>query len=140
VTRKPHFLVPLLRSPDGRFGLRVQGTGELLATRLESAFHSGARRRGLLGKQGLEPGEALVLAPCGAIHTAFMRFAIDVVFLARDGRVIKIAAGVAPWRVRAALRAFAVVEMAAGSALGRAVRPGDVLEVAEVGASADSDP
>ena len=129
----PHVLVPLLRRPDGRFGLRVRGTADLLATRLELAFHSRARRRGLMGRLGLDAGEALVLAPCGAIHTAFMRFAIDVVFLARNGRVIKVATDVPPWRVRAALRGFAVVEMAAGSALGRTVRAGDVLEVVEMG-------
>lgn len=76
-------------------------------------------------------GEALVIAPCGAVHTAFMRFAIDVAFLDRDGRVVKLAPGVAPWRIRAAFRAFAVVEMAAGSVLGRVVQPGDVLEVTD---------
>ena len=125
----PHFLVPLLKagSADG-YGLRVRGRDGLLATKLETAFESRTRRRGLLGRDGMEAGSALVIAPCSSVHTVFMRFAIDVAFVARDGRVVKVAAGVAPWRIQIALGSFAVVEMAGGSGLG-AVQRGDVLEL-----------
>jgi len=129
----PHFLVPLLKRPNSGYGLRVQRTGELVVTRLEAAFDSRTRRRGLLGHRGLEAGHALVIAPCSSIHTAGMRFTIDVAFLARDGRVVKVALAVAPWRIRLAFRAFAVLEMAGGSVLGRGVRRGDVLELVETG-------
>jgi uncharacterized protein len=113
--------------------LRLRRTGEIVVTRLETAFDSRGRRRGLLRRSGLEAGQGLVIAPCSSVHTAFMRFAIDIAFLGRDGQVVKVAAGVAPWRVRAAFRTFAVLEMAAGSAIGRDVRRGDVLEIVETG-------
>jgi uncharacterized protein len=58
-----------------------------------------------------------------------MRFAIDVVFAARDGRVMKVAADVQPWRMRVGFRAFAVIELPAGAAAAGGVRPGDVLEL-----------
>jgi uncharacterized membrane protein (UPF0127 family) len=69
----------------------------------------------LLGRDGLEPSSAMMIEPCAAVHTAFMRFAIDVVFIDRHGYTVKIARNVAPWRIAMAARAHAVVEMAAGS-------------------------
>ncbi|HET9832290.1 MAG TPA: DUF192 domain-containing protein, partial [Vicinamibacterales bacterium] len=72
---------------------------------------------------------AMILAPCSAVHTFFMRFSIDVAFVARDGRVIKVRTTVAPWRIAAAFGAFAVIELAAGS-LGRSnTLRGDVLSL-----------
>ena len=44
------------------------------------------RRKGLLGRSGLEPASALIIAPCFSIHTMFMRFDIDAVFVDEDGR------------------------------------------------------
>ncbi len=124
-----HCLAALVREPQGRFGLWNTRSGEALATRVVAAFESGSRRQGLLGRHGLPPGEALVLAPCSSVHTAFMRFPLDLVFLARDGRVVKTAAGVPPWRIRAAWRAFAVVELPSGIVARTRTQPGDVLEL-----------
>jgi uncharacterized membrane protein (UPF0127 family) len=124
-----HCLTPLLEHPDRRFGLWNLRTGEPIATRLVPAFDSVARRHGLLGRTGLDPGEALVLAPCSTIHTAFMRFPLDLLFLNRRGTVLKASAGVGPWRVRAAWRAFAVVELAAGVLAASDCRRGDTVEV-----------
>src|SRR5215207_4523882 len=62
------------------------------------------RMKGLLGRRSLEPGEGLLLQPAGSVHTAFMRFAIDVVFLDRDLRVLRVAASVRPWRAHNAGR------------------------------------
>jgi uncharacterized membrane protein (UPF0127 family) len=56
-----------------------------------------------------------MLEPCPAVHTAFMRFAIDVVFLDREGYAVKIVRNLVPWRIAVAPRAHAVVEMAAGT-------------------------
>jgi uncharacterized membrane protein (UPF0127 family) len=70
----------------------------------------------------------MMLAPCAAVHTAFMRFAIDVVFIDRDGHAVKIVRNLPPWRIAAARRAHAVVELAAGSL--RDVSVGDRLYVA----------
>ena len=90
-------------------------TGQPVAIGIEAALTRGARRRGLLGRDALEPSAALVLAPCFAIHTAFMRFKIDVVFVDYGGRVVRIVQALPPWRVAVSPRAHAVVELAAGS-------------------------
>jgi uncharacterized protein len=83
--------------------------------------------RGLLGRSGLETGEGILLQPASSVHTFFMRFAIDVVFLNRDGEVLKVAKGVPPWRTAAARGARAVVELGAGEAGRRGIRVGDRL-------------
>jgi uncharacterized membrane protein (UPF0127 family) len=92
-----------------------QRTGTAIATSVERAVTRATRRRGLLGRDGLGAGCALMLEPCPAVHTAFMRFAIDVVFLDREGYAVKIVRNLVPWRIAVAPRAHAVVEMAAGT-------------------------
>src|SRR5438034_4707941 len=74
------------------------------------------RLRGLLGRRGLESGEGLLLRPAGSIHMFFMRFAIDAVFLSRDGEVLKVAPNVRPWRTAGARGAKVVIELPAGEA------------------------
>ena len=125
----PHCLTPLLAAPGSRFGLWNRRTGLAIATHLVPAFDSEARRQGLLGRAGLAAGEALVLAPCSAVHTAFMRFPLDLLFLDRAGAVLKTASGVPPWRIRIAWRGFAVVELAAGALAASDSRRGDTVEV-----------
>jgi hypothetical protein len=83
--------------------------------------------RGLLGRSGLESGEGLLLRPASSVHTFFMRFAIDVVFLGREGEVLKVAGRVPPWRTAGARGAKAVVELPAGEADRRGIRVGDRL-------------
>lgn len=92
-----------------------QRTGAPIATAVERAVTRASRRRGLLGRDRLDASCALMLEPCAAVHTAFMRFAIDVVFVDRQGYTVKIVRDLAPWRIAVAPRAHAVVEMAAGS-------------------------
>jgi uncharacterized membrane protein (UPF0127 family) len=108
-------------------------THEPLATDLELAVTRRARRRGLLGRDGLDDSAAIILAPCTAVHTAFMRFAIDVLFLDRDGCAVKIVSDVSPWRIALAARAYAVVEMAAGTVRRRGVQLGDRFYVSPEG-------
>ena len=124
-----HFLAALLAQPNLPLVLRNERTGLTLATTLEPFFDSPSRRRGLLGRDGLGPGVAAILAPCGAIHTLFMRFPVDVVFVGRDGVVTKVCLAVKPWRAAVALGAFAAIELAAGAAGGGATRPGDRLRL-----------
>jgi uncharacterized protein len=88
-----------------------------------------ARMRGLLGRRGLESGEGLLLRPASSVHTFFMRFPIDVVFVDRCGEVLKVAAAVPPWRAVGCRGAKAVVELAAGEAAHRGVHPGTRLAV-----------
>lgn len=124
-----HFLEPLLTTSADRAVLCVEGHEAPLATAVETAFDSAARKKGLLGRNGLEDGSALVIAPCSAVHTFAMRFPIDVIFAGKDGRVIKLRHALKASRVTGALRAFAVVEMAAGAIARAGVSVGDRLFV-----------
>jgi len=107
-----------------------QCTGVPLATRIEAAFDSSSRRRGLLGREGLSRRHAIVIAPTNAIHTWFMRFAIDVVFAAKDGTVVGLRRALRPWRIAIAPRAFCAIELEAGSIDRDAVAVGDRLVIA----------
>ncbi|MBA2302720.1 MAG: DUF192 domain-containing protein [Acidobacteria bacterium] len=126
---RPHFLQPLLRRSAGTPLLRNTRSGLPVATNIEAAVSSTDRRRGLLGRDGLAPGQALVIAPTNLVHTFAMRFAIDILFVTRDGRVLKVASAVPPRRIAGAWGGFAVVEMAAGGAEFSDTRAGDVIEI-----------
>jgi uncharacterized protein len=90
------------------------------------------RLRGLLGRKGLESGEGILLRPAPAIHTWFMRFPIDAVFVARDLTVLKIAPDLPPWRMARCKGARAVLELPAGEAHARRLGPGERLEISDV--------
>lgn len=107
-------------------------TGHLIASDVELASTRESRRKGLLGRNSLDVEAALVLAPCCSIHTAFMRFPIDVAFVDRDGRVIRFVRDLKPWKIAISLRARAAIEFAAGSLRARDVRLGDRLYVRPV--------
>ena len=83
-----------------------------------------ARLRGLLGRDELPSGEGILLRPAGSIHTAFMRFPIDAVFLDAADKVVKVASAMRPWRTAACRGARAVLELPAGEATRRGLRPG----------------
>ncbi|HEX5939275.1 MAG TPA: DUF192 domain-containing protein [Dehalococcoidia bacterium] len=90
-----------------------------------------SRFLGLMGRSRLEPDCALVIRPCSSIHTFFMRFPIDVVFIDLDSRVVKIAENVKPWRIMLGGKgAHAVVELAGGVLAGTAITVGDQLDLA----------
>jgi uncharacterized membrane protein (UPF0127 family) len=127
-----HFLAPLLKTSGAASMLCIEGREPPLATVLETAFDSASRNRGLLGRDGLADGSALVIAPGSAIHTFGMRFPIDVIFAARDGRVLKLRRAIPSARLSMALRSFAVIEMAAGSIDRAALAVGDRLVVRPV--------
>ena len=118
---------PMLREPERRFRLVNARTGAVIADSVVGAFDSVTRRRGLLGRDAMPAGEALIIAPSNAIHTFFMRFTIDVAFVARDGRVLKVRPRMKPWHLSAAFRAFSVVEVPAGVFGSSATETGDTL-------------
>ncbi len=95
-----------------------------------------ARMKGLLGRDGLEDDEAMLLKPASAIHTCFMRFAIDAVFLDADLRVLEIARCLKPWRLARARGARAVLELAAGAATRIDLRPGVQLSHSQASSTA----
>ena len=75
-----------------------------------------------------------MLAPCFSVHTAFMQFAIDVIFVDRAGRVRRIVRHLRPWRLAASFRAYATIELAAGALDTRDVMVGDLLYLKKVAA------
>jgi uncharacterized membrane protein (UPF0127 family) len=127
-----HFLTPMLKASvdgGGQLMLWNERSGRPLATRLEGAFDSQSRRRGLLGRDGLAEGSALIIAPCQAVHTFRMRFPIDIVFADRQGRVVHVRSVVGARRITGAWRAFATIELPAGAARHADVQVGDRLVV-----------
>jgi uncharacterized protein len=90
------------------------------------------RLRGLLGRSGLRGGEGIVLRPAWSIHTAFMRFPIDVVFLDPDQTVIQIFPELRPWRTASIRGAREIVELAAGECHRRGLEVGDRVAWASV--------
>jgi uncharacterized membrane protein (UPF0127 family) len=110
--------------------LMNERTGVSVADAVELADTRASRRRGLLGRDCLEPSAALILTPCVAVHTAFMRFAIDVVFVDRDGHALKVVSELAPWRIAWSPSAHAVVELAGGRLRSCEVAVGDRLYLA----------
>jgi len=105
-------------------------TRRTLATDVELALTRESRRRGLLGRDALDPSAALFLKPCLAIHTAFMRFPLDVVFVDGDARVVRVVRQLPPWRITVSPRARAVIEFRGGTLNPGGVEPGDELYLA----------
>ncbi len=85
------------------------------------------RMRGLLGRRSLPPGEGMLLQPSPSIHTAFMRFPIDVVLLDRNLRVIKVVEHLPPWHTASASAGRSTLELASGEIARRCVSVGDQL-------------
>ena len=88
------------------------------------------RMRGLLGRSSLPSGEGILLRPAASVHTFFMRFSIDVVFLDDELRVVAIAADLRPWRAVGKRGARVVVELPAGECERRGLEVGDQLRFA----------
>lgn len=109
---------------------RLDGEGaRVVVRRCELADGFFSRFRGLLGRHGLEPGEGLLLSPSSSVHTMFMRFPIDVVFLDRGLKVVAVSAAVRPWRLAGSKGARHVLELGAGEALTRGIRTGERLRL-----------
>lgn len=98
----------MLRGADGR----------VLVAEVRTARGFPGRALGLMGRAPLAAGMGLRLAPCAAVHTGFMRFPLDLVFLDSAGRVVRVVRGARPWRVfRGGRGAVEVIETTAGVTL-----------------------
>ncbi len=106
-------------SASGRCALDVMLAATLLA-----------RMRGLLWRPALGPAQAMLLRPCNLVHTLGMRYPIDVVFLRRDGTVLRIAPALPPRRMCGHWGADEVLELAAGEAARCGLAPGTRLPLA----------
>lgn len=88
------------------------------------------RMLGLLGRQSLPKGEALIIRPCNSIHTFFMRFAIDLVFVSKDNEVVKVISNIPPFRFSSlCLKSALVIELPAGTILSSNTTPGDIVDI-----------
>jgi uncharacterized membrane protein (UPF0127 family) len=96
-----------------------------VAQTVELALTSAERRRGLLGRDGMAPGSALVITRCNAVHTIRMRFAIDIAFVDSSGIVKKIVRDLRPWRMAGALFASTAIEFPAGTLTDAILQVGD---------------
>jgi uncharacterized membrane protein (UPF0127 family) len=89
--------------------------GDIIVPHVLVADRTWSRMRGLLGRVGLPEGTGMLLSPCNSIHTVGMRFSLDVVFLDRECRVVKVVRGLRPNRFTVGGRgARAAVELEAG--------------------------
>lgn len=112
------------------YSLQDRTKNILLADRLLVTNSFWQRAAGLMGRKELRQGEGLLLVPCNSIHTLFMRFSIDVLFLSRDFTVMKIVHKMPPWRPASVCRgAFQVVELGAGTVSVAGVAVGDQLAI-----------
>jgi len=103
--------------------------GRVVCQRCFVADGPWTRMRGLLGRSQLGAGEGLLLKPAGSVHTFFMRFPIDVVFIDRDGCVTRVVHALRPWRAAGSRRARAVLELPAGACARAEITPGSRLSV-----------
>ncbi|MHB1846034.1 MAG: DUF192 domain-containing protein [Deltaproteobacteria bacterium] len=107
--------------------------GLLLAERTLEARSMAARLKGLLGRDSLPRGEALWIGHCNSIHTFFMRFPIDVLFLDAERRVVRAIPRLPPWRAtRVYLAADSVLELWCGALEETSSRDGDRIGFRDV--------
>ncbi len=106
--------------------------GSVVADHVEVADTLWSRFMGLMFRRELLPGHGLAIRPCNSIHMFFMRFALDVVFVDADGRVVRVINSIRPWRASSLVRgAKAAIELPAGTAARSVLVPGMVLRMVE---------
>jgi len=109
--------------------VRNQTRNAILGDAVDLADTSSKRRVGLLRHERLESGTGLWIVPCESVHTFFMKFPIDLVYVDRKKRVKKVRHAVPPWRLSACLTAHSVLELPAGTVEKTGTRPGDELVI-----------
>jgi uncharacterized membrane protein (UPF0127 family) len=107
----------------------LTGGGVVVCPRCRLAKNPLRRLQGLLGRRNLAADEGLLLQPASSVHTLFMRFPIDVVFLDRDLRVLRVADSVPPWRAVRRRRSRLVLELPAGAAARLQLRADEQLVI-----------
>ena len=113
--------------------MRNQTRDTVLGDSIDVADTSEKRRTGLLKHQGLEPGQGLWISPCESVHTFFMKFPIDLVYIDKQRKVRKVRNAVPAWRVSACLVAESVLELPPGTAQRTGTQPGDMLVFEKLG-------
>ena len=99
------------------FHLHKEGHSEPLASRIQVANNPWSRFWGLMPRTNLEPGEGLWIVPCDSVHSCFMRFPFDAIFLSKEGEVLKVIPAMKPWRCSPLVKgARQVLELPSGFA------------------------
>ena len=106
-----------------------QTRGTAVAESVLLADNPWLRLRGLLGRDSLPAGEGILLTPSPSIHSAFMRFEFDAVFLDRNMKILRLVERMPAWKARSAKGAKSVLELAAGEIEARGLQVGDELAV-----------
>jgi uncharacterized membrane protein (UPF0127 family) len=106
----------------------------ILGEAVEIADTSEKRRVGLLKHERLEPGTGLWIVPCESVHTFFMKFPIDLVYLDKQRKVRKVRHAVPAWRLSACLTAHSILELPAGTVEKTGTVPGDELSLEKLNA------
>lgn len=105
---------------------------KIIAERIETADSFFKRIKGLLGKDVLDEGEGLHIIPCNSIHSFFMKFEFDAVFIDKNKAVKKLCEKIPPWLgVKFCFSAYSVIELPAGTIAKTGIKTGDTLEFVE---------
>jgi uncharacterized membrane protein (UPF0127 family) len=114
--------------------VRNPNRSSVLGEAIQVADTAVRKVKGLLGRECLEEGEGLLFKKCASLHTFFMRFPIDVIFMDRAGKVLRVRRDVRPYKLVAApLRAYYALELPAGAVERSQTKVGDVLTFEEEG-------
>ncbi|HEV3201943.1 MAG TPA: DUF192 domain-containing protein [Bryobacteraceae bacterium] len=116
-----------------RILVRNQTRNTVLAESADMADTSAKRRTGLLKHERLNPGDGLWIVPCESVHTFFMKFPIDLVYLDKQTKVRKVRHRVPAWRLSVCLSAHSILELPAGTLEQTGTRVGDELTIEKLG-------
>jgi uncharacterized membrane protein (UPF0127 family) len=117
--------------PEKRLRVENLTRRTLLASSMEVADTAARRNKGLLGRERLLPGEGLWIVPCESVHTFWMQFSIDLVYLDSKKAIRKLVSEVRPWRLSGCLWAHSVLELPSGTIRETRTQMGDTLEFIE---------
>lgn len=124
----------------GRVCVLNRTSGTTVAANVSVANTPRNRRRGLLGRPPLSPDQGMWIVPCESVHTVGMRYPIDIVYLDRKRKVVKIVEALAPYRVSVCLRARSVIELASGTVRLSRTQVGHQLQFAAASGEPMSEP
>ena len=109
--------------------MKNEGKGTTVANDLRIATSIWSRFWGLMGRRQLPEGQGLLIDPCSSIHMFFMRFPLDVIFLDKEGKVVKIVEDIKPWRMAMGGGGKMALELNSGAASQAQVEVGDKLVI-----------
>jgi uncharacterized membrane protein (UPF0127 family) len=115
-----------------KFRVRNVTRGTSIGDSIETADSSAQRRTGLLKHDKLNTGSGLWIIPCEAVHTFFMKFAIDLIYLDRNRRVRGTVRALRPWRFSLCLPAHSVLELPPGTIDRTNTQKGDELDLQQI--------